>query len=234
MITTKDIANYWDRQAAIWAEEKKEAWQMEETNHWIHFFKELLPNLTGNKVLEVGTASGYFAHILTLAGYDVTAIDYSQEMIAAAKRVTEDFKMDIDFSVMDAQALDFPENTFDLVFTRLMTWTLPDTMSFYTSAFNVLKPGGMLLNFDGDFGKIQFSQEGHERYPEGIMEEANRIKDQLPISRVDRPEEDLKMLETIGFKAAKADLLAQNRILHIDSKTSSLFELRGFKPKHNV
>lgn len=165
MITTEDIAKYWDRQAAIWAEEKKDAWNMDETNHWIHFFKELLPTLSGNRVLEVGTASGYFAHILTLAGYQVTAVDYSEEMIAEAKRVTHDFNMDIELAVIDAQKLSFPENTFDLVFTRLMTWTLPDTASFYKSAYRVLKPGGLLLNFDGDFGKIEFSQEGHERYP---------------------------------------------------------------------
>ncbi len=232
MITTDDIAKYWDRQAAIWAEEKQEAWDKDETTHWLHFFKELRPYLSGNKVLEVGTASGYFAHILTLVGYDVTAVDYSEEMITEAKRVTKNFEMNIDLSVMDAQNLSFPEATFDLVFTRLMTWTLPDTASFYHSAFKVLKPGGMLLNFDGDFGKIQFSTEGHEKYPEGIMEEANVIKNQLSISKVDRPQADAQMLKDIGFRRVKIDLLAQNRILHIDSNTPSLFELRGYKPKH--
>lgn len=66
------------------------------------------------------------------------------------------------------------------------------------------------------------------------MEEANVIKGQLPISKVDRPEADVEMLIEIGYSSVKADLLAQNRILHINSTTSSLFEVRGHKPKHHV
>lgn len=233
MITTEKIAKYWDKQAIIWAEEKKEAWEKEETEYWLQFFKALLPTLTGNKVLEAGTASGYFANILTLAGYDVTAIDYSAAMITEAKRVSKELDLDVHYEVMDAQQLAFPTDTFDLVFTRIMTWTLPDTSLFYQSAFEVLKPGGVLLNFDGDFGEITFSQEGHERYPADIMEEANTIKAQLAISTQRRPQADVTMLHAIGFEDVKSDLHAHNKILHIDNEESSLFELRGIKPKHN-
>jgi len=231
MITTEKIAKYWDKQAVIWAEEKQEAWEQKETEYWLQFFTTLRPTLRGNKVLEAGTASGYFANILTLAGFEVTAIDYSSAMIAEAKRVSSDLGVDVDYQVMDAQQLNFPKNTFDLVFTRIMTWTLPDTESFYRSAFDVLKPGGLLLNFDGDFGDVVFSQEGHERYPADIMEEANTIKAQLNISKLSRPEADVAMLNTIGFEHVKFDMLAHNRILHIASEESSLFELSGVKPK---
>lgn len=230
MITTEKIAKYWDRQAVIWAEEKQEAWDKQETTYWLDFFKSLLPSLTGNKVLEVGTASGYFSNILTLAGYDVTAIDYSAAMINEAKRVSQELEFDVAYYVMDAQQLQFPNNTFDLVFTRLMTWSLPDTSRFYQSAFNVLKPGGQLVNFDGDFGEVTFSQDGHERYPADIMDEANTIKAQLPISKVKRPFADVNMLIDIGFKDVESDLLLQNNILHLDTQKSSLFEVHGVKP----
>lgn len=230
MITTEKIAQYWDKQAVIWAAEKREAWEKKETEYWLEFFKELLPTLSGNKVLEVGTASGYFANIMTLAGYEVTAVDYSSAMIAEAKLVSTSLTLDVDYLVMDAQDLDFEPNSFDLIFTRLMTWTLPDTIRFYESSFRVLRPGGTLLNFDGDFGEVTFSQEGHESYPAEIMEEANSIKAQLPISQQRRPEADVKMLKEIGFKPVRIDLQSQNRILHIVNKESSLFELIGVKP----
>lgn len=233
MITTETISKYWDKQAVIWAEEKQEAWLKEETEYWLQFFKALLPTLSGNRALEVGTASGYFANILVLAGYEVTAVDYSSAMITEAKQVTRDLGLDVHYEVMDAQKLAFPEDSFDLVFSRLMTWNLPDTFSFYHSSFRVLKPAGVLLNFDGDFGEVTFSQEGHERYPANIMEEANTIKAQLEISKLRRPEADVQMLNEIGFTDVNYDLQAQNHILQIVNEESSLFELRGVKPLKN-
>jgi len=231
MITTERIAKYWDKQAVIWAEEKQEAWEQKETEYWLQFFKTLKGKRQGIKVLEAGTASGYFANIMTLAGFEVTAIDYSKAMITEAKRVSRELDLNVTYEVMDAQALTFPKDTFDLVFTRIMTWTLPDTYSFYKSAFDVLKPGGVLLNFDGDFGEVVFSQEGHERYPADIMQEANVIKAQLEISKLSRPEADISMLQDIGFEEVKFDMFAHNRILHLDTAESSLFELSGVKPK---
>lgn len=230
MITTGEIAKYWDRQAVIWAEEKQEAWEKQETEYWMEFFKSLLPKLNGNKALEVGTASGYFANILTLAGYEVTAVDYSPAMITEAKRVSQQLELAVTYYVMDAQQLEFANDTFDLVFTRLMTWSLPDPSRFYRSTFNVLKSGGLLLNFDGDFGDITFTQDGHERYPADIMEEANTIKSQLSISKVKRPIADVNMLIVIGFKDVSFDLQAQNNILHLDAQDSSLFEVSAVKP----
>ena len=143
----KDIAEYWDKQAKIWSEEKEEAWTLPETEFWLEYFITLRKQLRGNKVLEVGTASGYFANILNMAGFEVTAIDLSPEMIEEAKNVSSRLGIPVEYYVMDAQNLQFKDYTFDLVFTRLMTWILPNVKEFYSSCFNVLNNGGMLLNF---------------------------------------------------------------------------------------
>ncbi|TWP30571.1 class I SAM-dependent methyltransferase [Apibacter muscae] len=227
----KYIENYWDKQATIWREEKEDAWDLPETKYWLQYFKQLLPTLSGKKVLEVGTASGYFANLLSLAGYQVTAVDLSSKMIEEAKEVTQKLKLSIDYQVMDAQNLDFESNTFDLVFTRLMTWTLPDVNKFYQLSYNILKPQGKLINFDGDMGKIQFSsEEGHERYPSEIMEEANKIKANLEISKNDRPTYDLELLKKIGFINVVSDNKIQNEILHKDISVKSLFQISAQKP----
>lgn len=231
MIT--EIAKYWDKQSSIWSEEKQEAWTLPETTYWLHYFKSLLPDLSGNRVLEVGTASGYFANILHLAGYEVTAVDLSPNMIDEAKKVSVDLGFPISYHVMDAQDLQFQKNHFDLVFTRLMTWTTPDVERFYRGSFDVLKPGGMFLNFDGDFGNMCFTQEGHERYPEGIMEQANAIKSKLDISKHNRPKRDIELLERAGFEQISVDKEAQNRILHEVENNSSLFQLTASKPYSN-
>lgn len=225
-----EIAKYWDRQSAIWREEKEEAWILPETQYWLEYFKLLRAHLPGNKVLEVGTASGYFANIMYLAGYEVTAIDLSTKMITEAKDVSKSLGSSIRYKVMNAQNLLFPQKTFDLVFTRLMTWTIPNVEKFYSESFNVLKPGGLLLNFDGDFGSICFTREGHEKYPEGIMEQANIIKSKLEISKYKRPQKDIELLEKIGFKQIMTDKKAQNRILHQNPNADSLFQLTARKP----
>lgn len=227
----QEISAYWDKQSAIWSAEKQTAWTQPVTAEWGGYFREMLPQLTGNKVLELGTASGYFANILAMAGYEVTAADISANMIAEARTVTAALNLQVDYRVMDAQELIFPEQQFDLVFTRLMTWTIPDINTFYSECFKVLKPGGLLLNFDGDFGACQFSQEGHENYPADIMEQANRIKSQLDISKHQRPARDLEVLREVGFVQVSADRL-EDQALRQSQGTSALFELKGYKPLH--
>ena len=226
---TKQIAEYWDKQAEIWAEEKQEAWDLPETNYWIEYFRSLLPSLLGNTVLEVGTASGYFANILYLAGYEVTAIDLSEKMISQAKKISAEMNFPIDYEIMDAQNIIFKSGTYDLIFTRLMTWIIPDPQKFYNSCYDILKDNGMIINFDGDFGNVTFSQDGHEKYPPEIMEEANTIKSKLDISQYARPDKDLQLLLEAGFRNIKVDYDAQDRILHQTGAKSDIFELTANK-----
>lgn len=159
-----------------------------------------------------------------------SAVDLSPGMIEEAKQVSHVLDLPVDYHVMDAQDLAFADNQYDLVFTRLMTWTIPDVNKCYQEAFRVLRKGGMFLNFDGDFGKTVFSQDGHERYPAEIMEEANVIKSELDISRHKRPEKDLEILDKVGFATIRVDRQAQNRILGTpEDNDSSLFMLEAIK-----
>ncbi len=226
------ITPYWDKQSKIWREEKDEAWCRPETANWVNFFEEILldSKLTGKRMLEIGTASGYFGNIMAKVGFEVTAIDLSPNMIKEAKQVSATLNLAVDYHIMDAQNLLFDTDKFDIVFTRLMTWTIPDLCACYAEIFRVLKPGGIFINFDGDFGTTVFSQEGHERYPIEIMEEANAIKSNLDISRYSRPERDLYLLDKVGFVDLKTDREIHHRIYSTAEKEEGLFMVRGIKP----
>ncbi len=225
----KRITAYWNDRSSSWRKERDEAWSRPETERWLAFFKSVRSQASGNKVLEVGTATGYFANIMTLAGFEVTAVDLSPQMIEYAKLVSQELELRVDYRVMDAQVLQFEANTFDFVFTRLMTWTIPDLEKCYREMERVLKPGGKMINLDADFGKTVFSTERHDECPSGAIDQINDIKSALDISAHQRPAKDIELLEAVGFGSIKVDIDAQNRILELPFETEGLFMLEALK-----
>ncbi|MDM1292689.1 class I SAM-dependent methyltransferase [Sphingobacterium sp. N143] len=225
------ITTYWNSRSTSWRKERDEAWSRPETERWLEFFKTVRSQVAGNKVLEVGTATGYFANIMTLAGFEVTAVDLSPQMIEYAKLVSQDLELKVDYQVMDAQALQLEDNSFDLVFTRLMTWTIPDLEKCYQEMKRVLKAGGKLINLDADFGKTVFSTDRHDECPSGAIAEVNAIKAALEISNHERPAKDLELLQAVGFDSVQVDQNAQNRILGLPPETAGLFMLEGTKTR---
>ena len=55
------------------------------------------------KVLDIGTGPGFFAIILAEAGYQVTAVDYTEEMLKEAKKNAGNLAGKICWKQMNAQ-----------------------------------------------------------------------------------------------------------------------------------
>lgn len=64
----------------------------------------------------------------------------------------ESKKLDISFRQMDAQNLQYEDESFDVVLSRNLSWTLPDPEQAYRVWHRVLHTGGILLNFDANYG----------------------------------------------------------------------------------
>ena len=54
----------------------------------------------------------------------MTAVDYTEAMLAEAKKNAGEVAEKIHFQRMDAQKLDFPDGYFDVVISRNLTWNL--------------------------------------------------------------------------------------------------------------
>ena len=103
------------------------------------------------RVLDVGTGPGFFAIILAELGYQVTAVDYTASMLEEARHNAGALAKHIHFQQMNAEKLAFQTASFDVLVTRNVTWNLHDPEKAYAQWMRVLKPGGLLLNFDANW-----------------------------------------------------------------------------------
>ena len=118
---------------------------------WQEELEAQLPQGRRLNILDVGTGTGFLPFSWRSWGHKVTGIDLTPAMLEEAAAMAASSWADIAFRHMDAQQLDFPDGTFDVVLSRNLTWTLPEPEKAYAEWHRVLKPGGLLLNFDADY-----------------------------------------------------------------------------------
>ena len=112
---------------------------------WHHSAIALAPALQGAAVLEVGCGQGDFARSIVSQAKSVAAIDFSAGAIAIARQRQQASVEKIDYRVGDAQALEFPDASFDVVFSCECLEHVPDPQKALKEMARVLKPGGSLV-----------------------------------------------------------------------------------------
>lgn len=104
--------------------------------------KEALSGLSG-KVLEIGVGSGRNLKYYP-AGCSVTGIDNSGGMLEKAREKVREMK-NVNLLLMDAEHLEFLDNSFDYVITTFVLCTIPDPVKALKEMRRVLKPSGELI-----------------------------------------------------------------------------------------
>lgn len=226
-----EIESYWTNRAEGYSKINKHELAGVQRMLWGNLIEANMPghlkNVKNKKeinVLDIGTGPGFFSILLAERGYNVSAVDYTEEMLVKAKDNAGIFKDEIDFRRMDAQNLDFDNNQFDLIVTRNLTWVLEDPEKAYKEWFRVLKPGGKLLNFDANWychlsdetKKREFALTRENLKREGIYDYfvdgegidndwMDDIARQMPLTYIVRPTWDICKLKDIGFREATAE-----------------------------
>jgi ubiquinone/menaquinone biosynthesis C-methylase UbiE len=100
--------------------------------------------VTGPSILEVGVGTGKNFPFYP-PGAQVTAIDLSDRMLLYAQRYAKDIGSKVRLLQMDAQYLDFPDNSFDSVVSTLVFCTVPHPVQGLREARRVCKPDGCIV-----------------------------------------------------------------------------------------
>jgi demethylmenaquinone methyltransferase/2-methoxy-6-polyprenyl-1,4-benzoquinol methylase len=114
---------------------------------------EALSKLKG-RVLEVGVGTGRNLKYYS-SGALVTGIDNSEGMLEKARKKAEDMQ-NVTLFLMDAEHMEFPDNTFDYVVTTFVLCSIPDPVKALKEMRRVLKPSGELVALEHMRSKNSF------------------------------------------------------------------------------
>lgn len=231
---SKRIEKYWDTRSADFSRVRRTEIESADFLAWQKIISGNLPVGENLKILDVGTGAGFFAVLLSKLGHSVTGIDMSQKMLDEARKNIAAFETSAEFIRMNAQELDFAAESFDVVISRNLTWTLPDAMQAYEEWFRVLKFGGVLMNFDSDYGDKNFTNAetcAKAGVVDEMLAECTEIKNSLRISTHNRPQWDIELLESLGLQVKYELDIAP--LVHKDQKLDydlvPLFAIFAFK-----
>ena len=216
------IRDYWTRRAPSFYEQRLRELESGKRRLWLDEFKRYLPEGRALDILDAGTGTGFFAIMLAMEGHSVTGIDLSAEMISRAREAAERFHAGAEFLVMDAEAPGFGPERFDAIVTRNLTWALPHLDKAYRSWYRLLKPGGILVNFDADYCRVTAEAQdaeielpavhAHQYLSQEMLAENESITLDLSAYQQPRPQWDVALLLDAGFERISVDAGVWGRI----------------------
>ena len=136
------LRRYWDKHAGSYDREMGffDRHVFGDTRDWVCF-------QAVGEVLEVAIGTG-----LNLPHYPpqvrLTGVEWSQPMLDIAARRAHELGRQVDLRLGDAQALEFPDASFDTVVCTFSLCGIPDDRQAIREMDRVLRPGGLLLLAD--------------------------------------------------------------------------------------
>jgi len=183
---------------------------------WKDAMMDWLAPRSGQKLLDVAGGTGDIAYrFLKRAGQGhATVLDLTEEMLVEGRKRAEANQMidQLDWSIGDAMALPFPDNSFDVYTISFGIRNVTRPQDALNEAFRVLRPGGRLMVLEFSQIPNPAMQWAYDRYSfnliplMGQLIANDRDSYQYLVESIRKfPDQDmfLNMVRSAGFENAK-------------------------------
>lgn len=193
-------------------------WKQLKNKRLVQHWKQILNKYLGSsplRILEVGCGPGFLSILLSEMGHSVKSVDGSIGMIQHAQKNMEMRGITAEVALEDAVLLpDEDPESFDVILSRDVVWTLYDPDKAMARWHEVLKPGGKLLYFDGNYQETKPNLKiklwialadvlilvTERRWYSKEAKGTEGVFLTLPLSERKRPETDRQILKGAGFR----------------------------------
>jgi len=164
--------------------------------HW--FFRKALREYldamdvdSAGTVLDMGCGTGMAARVIARRAKfsgRVTGIDLSPYLVKAARHLADEEGLGgrVEFRSGDTRDLDIPAGSFDAVVAHTLVSHVQEALTVLKEAGRVVKPGGLIAVFDGDYASMTFALDDplqSKRYDEVLINAivtSPRVMRQMP------------------------------------------------------
>lgn len=187
-----------------------------EVAYWSRELKQLLGDRPLD-ILDVGCGPGFLSIILARLGHRVKAVDGAEGMVRCAAGNFAAEGRDIPVEVADAVRLPAEQAaSYDVIISRDVVWTLYDPKQAFARWREVLKPGGRVVIYDGNYrrdrrgagyrlrkglGECLAAIRDRRRAPKRAHHDEGGVFDALPMVQVERPAADRALLDEAGYRS---------------------------------
>jgi len=214
-----EIRDYWSARAPTFDQQVgHEIFSEAERQAWRDLFLRHLGPGEGRRALDLASGTGVISHLLDGLGFEVTGLDWSEPMLARARLKAKARGARIRFIMGDAERTLEKPDSYDVIVTRHLVWTLVDPKAAFAEWHSLLKTGGKVLIVDGDFvsdtlmkrmirafERLTRRTSATAHAPDAMREAHERILRQVYFSSGARAGAVVDLLRQAGFVEAVVD-----------------------------
>jgi len=142
------VSEFWDAEAATFDDEPDHGLRDPEIREaWRRLLTAHLPQPPA-RVADLGCGTGTLSVLLADEGYAVDGVDFSPEMVDAAREKAAG-RAEVTFAVGDAGAPPFEPAAYDVVLCRHVLWALDDKAAALENWVGLLREDGRLVVVEG-------------------------------------------------------------------------------------
>ena len=161
----------------------------------------------------------------------VTALDISADLVAKGESLAEDEGLAgrIEWRVEDAQAPGLPDAAFDLVIAHTLVSHVPEPARVLAEAARVVRPGGTVVVFDGDYATLTYGTDDPEQ--------GRRMDEQIIAGIIANPRVMRgmpRLLRRVGLELVTSRAWVMTEVGRADFFLASLQSFRLLLPKAGV